>query len=145
MAKYIGFGSSVKITTGATITSSSLATAVGNMLSWGGISAPVPKVDTTEIADTAETCAPGTPGAGEGTFTLGYTQGNAGVRKLIAMHLGRTIGNLFLLPGSPSTGDIEEVFKCYISNLGMEGVDRTGRYSRSVSVQPTSAIGFSTN
>jgi hypothetical protein len=141
--KNIGYGTTVKVSTDTTSTSSTGATAVGNLISWGGSGAPVPKVDTTDIDDSAETCEPGTPGADEAGFVVGYKQGSAGVRKLLAMHKNRTKGKLWLRPMG-STGNVDECVKGFISNAGIESFDRTGRINRAFAIQPTSAVGLST-
>jgi hypothetical protein len=143
MAKRIGYGSVIVCATDLTTTASSLMTSVGHLISWGGLDAPVPSVDVSNIADAHASQEPGQPEAGEGSFVLGYTQGDTGHRKLIAMRKNRTKGQIWLR-AQGSTADEYEKIKCFVSNVGLPGFDKTNRVTRSISIQPTSAIGWST-
>ena len=144
MAKYVGHGTVLKVSTSTTVTSSTgaTATAVGNLISLGDLTGPDPKIDTTVIADAEETCEPGTPGANEMPITVAYKQAGAGVRKLLKMRKNRTKGKLWIVFASTALSD--ECIKGYVSNGGFGNIARDSMIQRSFAFQPSSGIGLST-
>ena len=144
MAKYVGHGTVLKVSTSTTVTSSTgaTATAVGNLISLGDLTGPVPKIDTTVIADAEETCEPGTPGANEMPVTIAYEQGDTGHRKLLSMRKNRTKGKFWVVFASTALTD--EVIKGYVSNAGFGDIARDSMIQRTFALQPSSGIGLST-
>lgn len=141
IGKDIGYGTIFKLSTTTTVLSS-LATAIGNLIDIDGFNNAIPRVDTTDIDDAAATCKPGTPEAGPGTVTIAYLRGDAGHNKLLAMNANRTIGKFHIV--FPSTTGTVESLKGYVADVGLGRVARDTHLQRTISIQPTSAIGWTT-
>lgn len=141
IGKDIGFGVIFKLSTTTTVLST-LATAIGNLIDIDGFANPIPRIDTTDIDDAAASCKPGTPEAGPGTVTIAYKQGDSGHNKLLAMNANRTVGKFHIV--YPSTLYVNESIKGYVADVGLGRIARDTHLQRTISIQPTSAIGWST-
>ena len=145
MAKYIGYKTTLKVSTAKTTSSTASAVAVGGIVSIGaGPQSQRAKVPTLILASTVFECQPGLPSdVGEMPLTIAYAQGNAGVNKLLTMHNKGTVGTAFI-KFSTAYGLSDDWFNCYVASVGAESRDANGMMQRSISVQPTSTIHWAT-
>lgn len=142
MAKYIGHGTVLKVSTNIASTGgSTAATAVGNLISLGDLDSKMAGVDTTVIDDAVATKDPDIPTAGEMTAVLAYKQGDTGFGKLKTMHANRTKGIFYVVYASTNLSD--DSFKGFVSGIGRGGIQRDQMIQRSIGLQPSSGLTWS--
>lgn len=135
MAKYVGNGTTLKLTTTTTVSATG-GTALGNVLSIDGPDTDAPDIGLASLATTGyEPSAKGIPTVGDMTVTVQYDPADAGWAKVKAMAPKTTVGNIGLIFSSTALSD--ETMKVYVKGCG-RAIARDAVMTRTIVVHPSS-------
>jgi hypothetical protein len=138
MAKYIGNGTTLAVSTGG---STAAATAIGGIMMVNGPDGSGANIDTTTLDSTSnyQTWRRGFRDAGEWTMDVAYDPSDAGWLKVKAMDASGVAGSFVVTFASTALSD--ETMTGYINNVG-RSIPRDGMITRSITVHASSGPGF---